>query len=144
MNKIEKEKQISELMIRLYCNKNHNTKKSLCQQCETLKDYTFKRIDYCPNRQTKTFCSSCKTHCYKKDMAEQIRKVMRFSGPRMLLYHPITAIKHIIDTIRSWFFEIFIHSTWIIINGCRSSWGGTSPSAYSTISTFSLFLFRQR
>ena len=45
MNKIEKEKQISELMIKLYCNKNHNTKKSLCQQCETLKDYTFKRID---------------------------------------------------------------------------------------------------
>ena len=55
MNKIEKEKQISELMIKLYCNKNHNTKKTLCQQCETLKDYTFKRIDYCPNRQTKTF-----------------------------------------------------------------------------------------
>ena len=27
MNKIEKEKQISELMIKLYCNKNHNTKK---------------------------------------------------------------------------------------------------------------------
>ena len=75
MNKIEKEKQISELMIKLYCNKNHNTKK--------------------------TFCSSCETHCYKRDMAEQIRKVMRFSGPRMLLYHPITAIKHIIDTIRS-------------------------------------------
>ena len=94
MNKIEKEKQISELMIKLYCNKNHNTKK-------TLKDYTFKRIDYCPNRQTKTFCSSCETHCYKRDMAEQIRKVMRFSGPRMLLYHPIMAIKHIIDTIRS-------------------------------------------
>ena len=108
MNKIEKEKQISELMIKLYCNKNHNTKKTLCQQCETLKDYTFKRIDYCPNRQTKTFCSSCETHCYKRDIILAlivkivgVRKVMRFSGPRMLLYHPITAIKHIIDTIRS-------------------------------------------
>ena len=55
-------------------------------------------------------------------MAEQIRKVMRFSGPRMLLYHPITAIKHIIDTIKELIFEIFIHSTWIIINGCRCSW----------------------
>jgi hypothetical protein len=29
MNKIEKEKQISELMIKLYCNKNHNTKKNI-------------------------------------------------------------------------------------------------------------------
>ena len=144
MNKIEKEKQISELMIRLYCNKNHNTKKSLCQQCETLKDYTFKRIDYCPNRQTKSFFTTCITHSYKIDMAEQIWIVMRFSGPRMFLYHPITAIKHIIDTIRSWFFEIFIHSTWFIINGRRCSWGGTSPFTYSTISTFSLILFRQR
>ena len=104
MNKIEKEKQISELMIKLYCNKNHNTKKTLCQQCETLKDYTFKRIDYCPNRQTKTFCSSCETHCYKRDMAEQIRKVMRFSGPRMFLYQPITAKKNFIVKIMFFFF----------------------------------------
>jgi hypothetical protein len=30
-------------------------------------------------------------------MREKIRAVMRFSGPRMLLYHPITAIRHFLD-----------------------------------------------
>ncbi len=40
----------------------------------------------------KTFCANCKVHCYKPQMREQIRQVMRFSGPRMLLYHPVLAI----------------------------------------------------
>ena len=47
--------------------------------------------------ETKTFCSNCKVHCYRPDMRERIRAVMRFSGPRMLLYHPITGIRHFLD-----------------------------------------------
>ena len=121
MNKVEKEKQISELMIKLYCNKNHNTKKSLCQQCETLKDYTFKRIDYCPNRQTKTFCSSCKTHCYKKDMAEQIRKVMRFlppvvTGPMIILIGLSLAGSAVTNASQNWLLAIVALAIIIIAN----------------------------
>ena len=52
-------------------------------------------IEKRPFMETKTFCSQCKVHCYKKDKREQIRKVMRFSGPRMLVYHPIMAIRHL-------------------------------------------------
>ena len=48
--------------------------------------------------ETKTFCSNCRVHCYKLEMRERIRKVMRFSGPRMLLYHPIMAIRHVIES----------------------------------------------
>ena len=44
----------------------------------------------------KTFCANCKVHCYKPEMREQIRQVMRFSGPRMLLYHPFLAIWHLV------------------------------------------------
>ena len=33
--------------------------------------------------ETKTFCSACKVHCYKPEMREQIRTVMRWSGPLM-------------------------------------------------------------
>ncbi len=29
-------------------------------------------------------------------MKEKIKTVMRFSGPRMLIYHPIMAIRHLI------------------------------------------------
>jgi hypothetical protein len=31
-------------------------------------------------------------------MREKIREVMRFSGPRMIFYHPITAIRHVIES----------------------------------------------
>ena len=31
-----------------------------------------------------------------EEMREQIRQVMRFSGPRMLLYHPVLAVWHLI------------------------------------------------
>ena len=34
--------------------------------------------------ETKTFCSNCRAHCYRLEMREEIRKVMRFSGPRMI------------------------------------------------------------
>ena len=47
--------------------------------------------------ETKTFCSNCRVHCYRSEMREEIRKVMRFSGPRMIFYHP-AAIRHVIET----------------------------------------------
>ena len=31
-------------------------------------------------------------------MWEQIRQVMRFSGPRMIFHHPLTAVRHVLDT----------------------------------------------
>ncbi|MBQ9663484.1 MAG: nitrous oxide-stimulated promoter family protein [Oscillospiraceae bacterium] len=84
-------------MIRLYCRKNHGGK-SLCPSCAELERYAHSRVDQCPFMETKTFCSNCKVHCYKPDMREQIRAVMRFSGPRMMLYHPVMAVRHLILT----------------------------------------------
>ena len=46
--------------------------------------------------ENKTFCSNCRVHCYKPEMREKIREVMRFSGPRMLLCHPILAVWHVV------------------------------------------------
>ena len=37
-------------------------------------------------------------HCYKPQMREKIRDVMRFSGPRMIFHHPIAAVRHVIET----------------------------------------------
>lgn len=93
--KREDEKEMVSLMIRLYCRKNHKTKE-LCNECAELDRYARERSDRCPFMENKTFCSNCKVHCYKPEMREKIRKVMRFSGPRMMLYHPIMAIKHLI------------------------------------------------
>ena len=51
--------------------------------------------------ETKTFCSACKVHCYKPEMREQIRTVMRWSGPRMLFVHPVLAIRHMKETMKA-------------------------------------------
>ena len=97
-SKREKEKQVVSLMIRLYCKKNHGTKGSLCPDCRQLLDYAVLRSDKCPFMETKTFCSNCRVHCYKADMRQKIKEVMRFSGPRMIFYHPVLAIRHLIES----------------------------------------------
>lgn len=97
--KIEREKKVSFLMIDLYCRKKHKTNKGcVCLECSELKEYVSLRLEKCPFKDNKSFCSNCKIHCYKKDMQERIRKVMRFSGPRMILYHPVLAIKHLVES----------------------------------------------
>lgn len=81
-DKRTKEKQLVLQMISIYCRKNHKTTGILCDECSKLYDYAQKHIDNCPFMETKTFCSNCKVHCYKPEMREDIREVMRFSGPR--------------------------------------------------------------
>lgn len=97
-SKREREKRVVALMIRIYCHKKHGIKEGLCPECETLSQYAAQRSEKCPFMETKTFCSNCKVHCYKPEMREKIRAVMRFSGPRMILYHPIMAIRHLIES----------------------------------------------
>ena len=105
--KKSKEKDVVGLMIGLYCKKNHKQKKAmksneyLCSDCRNLLSYVNERVQKCPFTATKTFCSMCKAHCYKPEMREKIRIVMRFSGPRMLFYHPVLAIRHLRLTIKS-------------------------------------------
>lgn len=96
--KREQEKELVSQMIALYCRKNHGTKHSLCAECAELDKYARERSDKCPFMDTKTFCSNCQIHCYKKDMREKIRRVMRFSGPRMIFVRPFAAISHVIET----------------------------------------------
>ena len=95
--KREREKQLVSQMIALYCRKNHRGR-TLCPDCAALDAYARQRSDQCPFMEIKTFCSNCKVHCYKKEMREKIRKVMRFSGPRMIFSHPILAVRHVIET----------------------------------------------
>lgn len=99
-SKREREKRIVSEMIRLYCKKQHGTKEGLCPECAALDAYARMRSDKCPFMETKTFCSNCRVHCYRAEMREKIREVMRFSGPRMLLYHPVMAIRHVIESKR--------------------------------------------
>lgn len=82
-------------MIRLYCRKKHGMPDGeLCPHCAEVKAYAWLRLDKCPFGDQKTVCKSCAIHCYKSDMREKMRAIMRFSGPRMLVYHPLDFFKH--------------------------------------------------
>lgn len=95
--KREREKELVSQMIALYCRRKHGGK-ALCPDCAALDSYARQRSDKCPFMETKTFCSNCRVHCYRPEMRERIRAVMRFSGPRMIFHHPVIALRHVIET----------------------------------------------
>lgn len=99
-SKRQREKEMVGAMIALYCRKKHGTGKGLCPECEALLEYACRRSDCCPFMETKTFCSNCKVHCYRPEMRQKIREVMRFAGPRMLFAHPVAAVRHMIESRR--------------------------------------------
>lgn len=97
-SKRQREKRVVEAMIALYCRKKHGDQGGLCPDCAALLEYARQRSEACPFMETKTFCSNCKVHCYRPEMRQKIRDVMRFSGPRMLLVHPVLAVRHLIES----------------------------------------------
>ena len=92
--KREREKQLVSEMIRLYCRGRHKTRNGLCVECRMLEEYSRQRSEKCPFMETKTFCSNCRVHCYRPEMREKIREVMRYAGPRMLFHHTSLALRH--------------------------------------------------
>ena len=99
--KCESEQLIVSEMIELFCRKKHGSSKGEpCASCRELIDYAKLRSSKCPFMETKTFCANCKVHCYKPEMREKIREVMRYSGPRILFSHPLMATWHLITSKR--------------------------------------------
>jgi len=97
--KIQTEKETVAAMIQLYCQKKHGNKENICEECEKLNLYAQARLDFCSFGEGKPTCRKCSRHCYSNDMKILIRNVMRFSGPRMIFYHPVFAFKHILKEI---------------------------------------------
>jgi hypothetical protein len=87
------EKQTIRYMIEIYCMGEHKTS-YLCNDCVDLLNYAMTHLDRCPFDKSKLTCNKCKIHCYDENHREKIKKVMRFSGPRMLYRHPLVAIRH--------------------------------------------------
>ncbi|WP_102404028.1 nitrous oxide-stimulated promoter family protein [Vibrio sp. 10N.261.55.A7] len=82
-------------MMDIYC-RDHHSSNGLCPDCSTLLSYAETKLDRCPYGQSKPTCNRCPIHCYKPEPKEQMRQIMRYAGPRMLLPHPILAIRHLL------------------------------------------------
>lgn len=99
MNRIEQEKRTVKLMIELYCRKVEKNP-HLCSECRELIEFSHKKLDRCKYGEGKTSCKKCSTHCYPPGKREKIRLIMRTMGPKMILYSPVDAIRHLIHEIK--------------------------------------------
>lgn len=94
--RIQRELNTLKKMIHIYCNRNHKSI-NLCSMCKKLEEYASQRLSKCPFLPNKPVCEDCAIHCYKINYRDEIKKIMRFSGPRLIFYHPIYLIRHYID-----------------------------------------------
>lgn len=97
--KRQEEKDILSDMIHIYCEGQGH--KAPCRECLELKAYALNRIERCPEMATKSFCSVCDIQCYGPDQSRRIREVMRYSGRRYFLVHPLQSIAHGWTTLRA-------------------------------------------
>ncbi|MFD1179491.1 nitrous oxide-stimulated promoter family protein [Paenibacillus puldeungensis] len=110
--RIRREKATVALMISLYCSHQHKNRVrtslvapdtglklslSLCEECLKLYTYANQRLTHCRFGEDKSTCLSCPVHCYAASQRENIRKVMRYAGPRMLWRYPLLTLQHWLD-----------------------------------------------
>jgi hypothetical protein len=91
------EQQTTLAMIRIFCSAHHGGESVPCKDCLKLYEYATLRLTACPFQEEKPTCGNCKVHCYKREMRDRIRQVMRYAGPRMVYRHPIMALRHLLD-----------------------------------------------
>jgi hypothetical protein len=88
-------------MVGIYCADHHDSPTPIpCATCQEFLDYANVRLAKCPYGDDKPTCAKCPIHCYKPVRREQVRTIMRYAGPRMLLHHPLLAITHQLDGFR--------------------------------------------
>ncbi|MDX1798581.1 MAG: nitrous oxide-stimulated promoter family protein [Candidatus Lokiarchaeia archaeon] len=100
INHLKEERKTIETMIKMYCRNTHDPKDEICEECLTLLEYANKRLDHCRFGENKPTCEKCPIHCYKPEMREKVRKIMRYAGPRMIYRHPIMGFRHLFKKLR--------------------------------------------
>ena len=67
MGRIDREKKIIKLMIDIYCHKKHGNNKG-------------------------ELCEEC-----AELLKEKVKEVMKFSGPRLIIYNPVELVRHALN-----------------------------------------------
>ena len=100
MGQLEQEKQVIEVMIRIYCSAHHQ-KGVLCDECGEVLLYATTRLDKCSFADKKPTCRKCPHHCYNPNMRQKICEIMKYAGAKMIYLHPLIALKHILLELKS-------------------------------------------
>lgn len=96
--RLERETHTLEKMMAIFCDHYHQSDSNrLCSDCQTLLNYAYQRLYNCPFGRIKPLCTKCTIHCYAPLQRGQIKAVMRYSGPKMILKHPWLTLCHMVD-----------------------------------------------
>lgn len=99
--RLRREQRTIEAMLHIWCDAQplhmRDGAGDLCAGCAGLLEYASYRLARCPYGEEKPTCKKCPVHCYTREKREQMHEVMRFAGPRMLVAHPILAVRHMLD-----------------------------------------------
>ncbi len=95
--RLARERDTMAAMIEVYCRGVHHQGDAPCSECRDLLAYAERRIERCPFHDDKPPCAKCPIHCYQPRIRLQIKAVMRYAGPRMILRHPVFALRHWLD-----------------------------------------------
>ncbi len=119
-DRLERERRTIAAMIEIYCRGQGHTPSTttshignlkvrangsdldasaLCNECNELLEYAMRRVEKCPFKAEKPTCAKCQIHCYLPARRQKVRQVMRYAGPRMLVYHPILTVLHYWDEV---------------------------------------------
>jgi len=89
-----------QMMVKIYCKHHHHSSikiNDVCNECADFIRYANKKLDRCPYGEIKPTCNKCPIHCYKIEKRLQAKKVMLFSGPRIIFSHPFLALRHLLS-----------------------------------------------
>lgn len=95
--RLARELRTLRAMLRIHCRRRHGKDVADCEACRALERYAERRLAACPFGGDKPTCANCAVHCYAPAQREQVKAVMRYAGPRMLLRYPLLAVAHVLD-----------------------------------------------
>ncbi len=84
----------------MYCRNHHGQGRTLCPECSAVYEYALNKLEKCPFGDKKPPCTQCRVHCYSDSMRDEIGRIMRYSGPRMMLRHPVLTLFYLINKRR--------------------------------------------
>lgn len=79
--RIRTDAKILRQFVKIYCKKHHQGQdvEGYCADCGKILEYALKRDQTC-RLEPKPKCKDCKIHCYKPEMRQKIKEIMKFSG----------------------------------------------------------------
>ncbi len=93
--KRQDEKRLISEMIAYYCQKKHGSAAGRpWEGCLKTEGYAHPRLGPRPVTGDKNLFSPCAGHRYAPRRGGRIREVMRYSGPHMLIRHPLLVVRH--------------------------------------------------